>query len=313
MRGGALTARQRALAAARRWLDGPQPIERLALLRIVVPLATLGFLSSRLVHADLWLSPRAFLVPCLGGHDWRQAVCLPAIPVWAAWGVAAVTAGAALCLAVGVCTRSAALVFACAVAYLVLADRLEAFTVTKIAPALAFALFVSPSGARYSLDEWLARRRAANVTAPTAVQGGVIRFFQLFLVVMYWGAGLSKLRRGWLSANVLWSHAHDDYQTWIAWLLVHSLPGGAWQALQYLTLAFEVCAPLWFALPPTRTPALFVGLAMHLMIGLMFGPVVWFAILMGGLLLACFAPAPWLRTTGDGTIQPKVPGETPGP
>jgi hypothetical protein len=295
MRGGALTPTERALAAARGWLDGPQPIERLALLRMVVPLATLGFLSSRLVHADFWLSPRAFAVPCLGGHDWRQVICLPAIPVWAAWGVAAVTAGAGLCLALGLRTPIAALVFACAVAYLVLADRLEAFTVTKIAPALAFALFVSPSGARYSVDAWLARRRAPNAEPPTAVHGGVIRFFQLFLVVMYSGAGLSKLRRGWLSENVLWSHAHDNYQTWIAWLLVRSLPGGAWQGLQYLTLAFEVGAPLWFALRATRTPALVVGLGMHLMIGLMFGPVVWFAILMAGLLAASFAPASWLR------------------
>jgi hypothetical protein len=28
------------------------------------------------------------------------------------------------------------------------------------------------------------------------------------------------------------------------------------------------------------------------MIGLMFGPVVWFALLMGAILLACFAPEP---------------------
>jgi len=42
---------KKALAALRRWLAAPQPIERLAFLRIVVPLATLGFLSSRLIHA----------------------------------------------------------------------------------------------------------------------------------------------------------------------------------------------------------------------------------------------------------------------
>jgi hypothetical protein len=43
-------------------------------------------------------------------------------------------------------------------------------------------------------------------------------------------------------------------------------------------------------LPWTRTPALVVGIGMHAMIGLMFGPVVWFALLMGSMLFACFVP-----------------------
>jgi ABC-type enterobactin transport system permease subunit len=84
----------------------------------------------------------------------------------------------------------------------------------------------------------------------------------------------------WLSQDVLWSHVHDDYQSWLAWRLVRIVPEAGWQALQYLTLAFEVGAPLWFAVRRTRLPARFVGLGMHAMIGLMFGPVVWFALLM---------------------------------
>ena len=44
-------------------------------------------------------------------------------------------------------------------------------------------------------------------------------------------------------------------------------------------------SPLWFAVRRTRLPALFVGLGMHAMIGPMFGPVVWFALLMAGLLV----------------------------
>ena len=57
---------------------------------------------------------------------------------------------------------------------------------------------------------------------------------------------------------------------------------------------FEVGAPLWFAVGRTRLPALFIGIGMHAMIGLMFGPVVWFALLMSGLLIGSYAPAPWL-------------------
>ena len=220
------------LGAIGRWVDAPQPIERLAFLRVVVPLATLGFLSSRLAHARDWLGTRAFHVPCLGPGDWRQVACLPALPDAVAWALAIATVIAGLAVAIGFCTRAAALAFASLVTFLVVADRLEAFTVTKIAPALSLALAVSACGARYSVDAWRARGTAgAGAGAlPTHAPGGVVRFFQLFLVVIYSGAGLAKLRGGWLSEDVLWSHVHDDYQSWVAWTLVRTLPRAAWQA-----------------------------------------------------------------------------------
>jgi uncharacterized membrane protein YphA (DoxX/SURF4 family) len=278
----------------RRWLSAPQPIERLALLRIVVPLAVLGFLSSRLVHADHWLGTPGFHVPDLGGHDWRQPLYLAPVPPWAAWTVAALIATAGLALAAGLFVRIAAATFALLVAYAVLADRLEAFTVSKVAPVLTLALLLSPCGARYGIDALRRRRRSPQAALPTRAPGGTVRFFQVFLVVMYCGAGIAKLRGDWLSADVLWSHLHDTYQTDISWLLVRSLPAGAWRALQGISLVFEVGAPLWFVLPWTRLPALFVGLGMHAMIGMMFGPVVWFALLMSGMLVACYAPEKWL-------------------
>lgn len=272
------------------WLFRPQPVERLVMLRIVVPLATLGFLSSRMVHADEWLSPSGFHVPNLGGGDWRQPLFLPAIPPWAAWAVVVATAVAGLGLAIGFRARQAAGVFAALVAYLVLADRLEAFTVSKAAPVLALALAASPCGARFAVDAIRHRRLHPGEPPPQTVPGGAVRFFQLFLVIMYSGSGLAKARGDWLSSDVLWTHLHDNYQTLLGWHLMNAVPAGAWRVLQNLTLAFEIGAPLWFALPLTRTPALLVGLGMHAMIGLFFGPVIWFALLMGGMLIACFAP-----------------------
>jgi uncharacterized membrane protein YphA (DoxX/SURF4 family) len=277
------------LERARIWLDEPQPIARLAFLRIAIPLVVIGFLSSRLVHADDWLSPAGFRVPDLGGNDWRQPLYLPAVPASVAWAVAAALVLTGICLAGGLFTRPAAALFTFLLVYVALADRLEAFTVSKLAPMLSLALLISPSGARYGIDAWREARRHPDAPAPTHVSGGVIRFFQLLIVVMYSGAGIAKLRGGWLSSDVLWSHLHDDYQTNVAWLLMRTLPQGAWQGFQILTLVFEVGAPLWFALPWTRRPALFVGLGMHAMIGLMFGPVVWFALLMSVLLIGAFA------------------------
>jgi hypothetical protein len=277
----------------RAWLDAPQPVERLALLRILLPLAILGFLSSRLVHASAWLTASGFRLPDLGG-DWRQPLYVPALPAWLAWTIAAAIAASGLSLALGLATQPAAVVFALLVAFVTLADRLEAFTVSKLAPALTLALAFAPSGARYGVDAWRRRRRTPDAPVVTHVAGGPIRFFQMFLVAMYSASGIAKARGDWLTTQVLWTHLHDEYQTRVAWLIMRVLPGWSWWGLQGLVLTFEVGAPLWFALRWTRRPALVVGLGMHAMIGLMFGPVVWFAILMASILTACFLPEPLL-------------------
>jgi uncharacterized membrane protein YphA (DoxX/SURF4 family) len=277
-----------------RWLSRPQPIERLAFLRIAIPLVLLGFLSSRLAHADYWLSPVGFRVPYLGGHDWRQPLYLPAVPPTVAWILAVATVLAGLCLSLGLFVQPAAGLFAALLVYLALADRLEAFTVSKLGPILVIALLVSPCGARYGVDAWRKQKRQPTAPVPTHVSGGVIRFFQILVVVMYSGSGIAKIRGDWLASNVLWSHLHDGYQTEFAWQLLRVLPGRAWQVLQDFTLVFEVGAPLWFVLPWTRFPALVVGLAMHAMIGLMFGPVIWFALLMATILVGSYGPDRWL-------------------
>src|SRR5262249_27514556 len=51
------------LSRARSLLFGPQPLVRLELVRILAPLAILGFLSGRLSHADFWLTPVGFQPP----------------------------------------------------------------------------------------------------------------------------------------------------------------------------------------------------------------------------------------------------------
>jgi uncharacterized membrane protein YphA (DoxX/SURF4 family) len=276
------------IARVREWIAAPQPIARLALVRVVAPLVILGFLSSRLVHADEWLSTRGFQLPDLGGGDWRQPLYLAPLPPWAAFAVAGVTTAVGVALAIGLMTRLSAALFAAATAYLALADRLEAFTVSKLAPMIALALAFSSAGERFSLDARLGQG-ARRTHAP----GGSLRFFQLFLVVMYSASGIAKIRGDWLTRPVLFSLLHDSYQSAFAYFMASHLPLPAWTVLQAATVVFEVGAPLWFALPWTRRPALGVGLAMHALIGLMFGPVIWFSALMCLLLLACFGPSFW--------------------
>jgi HTTM domain len=182
--------------------------------------------------------------------------------------------------------------FAASLAYLALADRLEAFTVNKLGTVVAIALFASPAGARYGLDA----RPKRDDPRPTYVGWGNVRFFQALLMFMYFGSGVAKIRGGWLAdPHVIWSHLHDSYQTALTYFLARTVPAFGWTVFQYLTLVYEVGAPIWFALVSTRGSALAVGLGMHATIGLMFGPVVWFSLLMSVLLLASFAPLDWLK------------------
>lgn len=269
----------------------PQPIVRLETIRIFATLAILGFMAMRVIHADDWLSTAGFRIPELP-HDYRQPAHLAALPPWAAWTVAIALIVSGLATAAGAFTRLASAVFCILLAYVALADRMSAFTVSKISPVIAFALCMSPAGARWSVDAWWRRRRDPAWQSPTHVAGGCVRFFQVMLPVFYCSSGIMKVHGDWLDYRyVLWTHLHDSYQTPISWFAANHLPTFAWTAMQAVTLVFEVLAPLWFALRWTRPYAFGYGVVMHAMIGMMFGPVAWFSLLMMALLVGSYAPA----------------------
>jgi hypothetical protein len=283
----------------------PQPMVRLAAVRIAAPLAILGFLSTRLLHADDWLSTVGFHPPPLP-DDWRQPVSLAPLTPAVAWVVAALILASGLATAAGAFTRWAAGLFAVLLGYVALADRLAAFTVTKIGPVVVLALALTPSGARWSVDAWRRRRRDPAWRPPSHVSGGAVRFFQILLPVFYFSSGVCKAHGDWLTERyVLWSHLHDSYQTWVSWMAANHMPPFAWTVMQATTLAYEIGAPLWFGLRWTRPYALAYGLAMHALIGMMFGPVAWFSMLMMTLLVASYAPATLL----DPTLVRAKPGK----
>jgi len=288
----------------------PQPIERLEVLRMLAPLATLGFLMSRFIHVQYWLTEIGFVVPEQVSGDYRQPLYIPPIPVWLAVVVSIATVVAGLATSIGFRTRISSGIFAALLAYLALADRLEAFTVNKLGTVLAIALFASPAGARYSIDA-LRDRGTRSDSAPIQVSWGNVRFFQTLLIFIYFASGIAKIRGGWLKEPLaLFSHLHDSYQTAFTYFMARTVPGFGWTLFQYVALIYEVGAPLWFMLRRTRQPALVLGLGMHAMIGIMFGPVIWFSLLMSVLLLSSFAPLPWLsRVLGrvwPAEVQPQT-------
>src|SRR5262249_6823102 len=154
------------------------------------------------------------------GVDWRQPLSLPGLPIWLAWTVGVALAASALATAAGIATRWSSAVLAALLAYVALADRLAAFTGSQLAPVIALALCLSPSGARYSIDAWLRFRRDPKAPRPELVSGGCVLFFQMLLPVFYFASGVAKARGEWMShPYLLWTHLHDSYQTPVSWFL----------------------------------------------------------------------------------------------
>jgi hypothetical protein len=171
------------------WLDEPTPVLRIEMVRIGAPLAILGFMSTRIAHADEWIGDAGFRVPDLGG-DWRQPLYVPALPSWLAWGVAAAMTLSGLACCLGVKTRASALVFASTLAFVALSDRLAAYTVTKLSPIVVLAIALSPAGARLGLDAY--RKRKKTGRRPKKLRPlGAVRFLQLLVVVFYSASGIA--------------------------------------------------------------------------------------------------------------------------
>ena len=271
------------------WLKKPVPVLRLELIRICAPLAILGFMSSRIAYADEWLGGGGFRVPDLGFADPRQPFYLPPLPSWAAWGVALVMVASGLALSLGFHARRAAWIFAATGIWVALSDRLAAFSVSKLTPVIAIALALSPCGVRFGIDAWRRARQSPKKrrALPREVVSGSVRFFQLLVPIIYCASGIAKARGDWLhQPYVLWTHLHSSYQTSVTLLLANLLPPFAWTLFQVMTLVLESFAPLWFGWSRTRPYALIAAVSMHAMIGLMFGPVRYFAMLMATLLIA---------------------------
>ena len=285
-------------AAPFEWFNS-ELIIRIELVRVFAPLAILGFMSSRVLHADHWISDTAFCVPDLGLSDPHESYYIPPLPEWAAWLIAAALVVAGLCVIAGFRTRPAAAAFAALLGYVALADRLAAFTVSRLAPVIALVICLSPAGTRFSVDAWLARR-AREEGLGDEMRGRTMRFFQALLVVFYTASGVCKARGDWLKhPAVLWTHLHDSYQTGFAYLLANTLPGFSWTVFQGLTLLFECLACIWLVPRRMRPIGLAFGVMMHTLIGLMFGPVIWFSLLMITLLCASYLPDRLLQRLSD--------------
>jgi hypothetical protein len=186
----------------------------------------------------------------------------------------------ALCLIVlvlfwaGSWTRvTSALAFAVVASYSNRA-QLSNYGLDQIACILTLYLMIGPSGAMYSVDGLMRRRRAASLTAdvsPRASAGLALRLIQAHYCVIYFFAGVSKLQgRSWWTGEALWrALANYEYQstdmTWLAafpWLL---------QLAALSTVLWEISFAYLIWNRALRPWLLAVGVAMHVGIGACLG------------------------------------------
>ena len=176
---------------------------------------------------------------------------------------------------------------------------------------LAMYLMIGPSGAAYSLDRWIAARRAGQklaAAAPTVSGNIALRLIQLHMCVIYFFAGLGKLHgETWWRGDALWGAvANLEYQsldmTWLAgWPLTIAV-------LTQVTVYWELffCALVW----PRILRPIVLAFAVPLHLGIAFGMgMITFGLAM---LIGClsFVP-PWLvRRVFDGAAAREVENKT---
>ena len=130
-------------------------------------------------------------------------------------------------LTVGFMSRiMSVLAYAIAVSYVHRVMPGAFFGLDKINCMLAFYLMLGPSGACYSVDRWLAKRRAGGpLPAPQPSVGAnvAIRMIQLHMCIIYLFSGLNKLQGvyWWDGTATWWAIANLEYQSLdMTWLVL---------------------------------------------------------------------------------------------
>ncbi|HLT36820.1 MAG TPA: HTTM domain-containing protein, partial [Enhygromyxa sp.] len=162
------------------------------------------------------------------------------------------------------------------------ADRLASFSMNKLALVAWLILLLAPWPTDSTDEPTSSEAESAPLqlrSLPQLRSAWPLRILQATLLLQYFGAGVCKLRGGWLSSSeVLWLQAQDVYMTDLSAWTVRELPDGVWAGLQYGALAFELLAPILLGVRRLRPLGFAWGLVMHLGIGLMMYRVGYFSL-----------------------------------
>jgi len=244
-----------------------------------------------------WVSPTASRHAAEGAHVWSHLWFIHSMPVlWVAHIGAMVVF---LLLMLGLFTRwVSALAWLLAVSY---CHRLNGalFGLDQVTAMLSMYLMIGPSGAVYSLDAWIAKRRQPqkNPAAPTTAANIAIRLIQMHMCIIYLFGGIGKMRgETWWLGDAFWlSIANYEYQSLnMTWLVRYPLLTAI---ATHATVFWETfyCVLIWPRW--TRTLTLIMAVFVHGGIALFLGmPTFGLAMLIGN--LAFISPETMQRVVG---------------
>lgn len=217
--------------------------------------------------ANSWISPQAAATFQGNGYAWSYFWWIDSSSMlWFAHFAALVVFAM---FALGLASRVVAvLAYFLTVAYV---NRVPGalFGLDQINALLAMYLMIGPSGARYSLDHWLARRRAGGQLpepAPSISANIAIRLIQLHMCVIYFFAGTSKLMGPtWWEGTALWgAFANAEYQSLdMLWLVHYPI---LINFMTQVSLLWELT--YWALVWPRITRPLVIALAVPLHLGI---------------------------------------------
>jgi len=145
------------------------------------------------------------------------------------------------------------------------------FGLDQINAMLALYLMLGPSGAAFSMDAWLARRRAQDPAQPLIGANVAVRLIQCHMCVIYLFSGLAKVvGSSWWDGEALWlALSNQEYQT-LDLSFLASWP----MAINFLTQATVLWEVFFIVLiwsPRWRPLILAMSLFVHLGIGVALG------------------------------------------
>ncbi|MEZ6093701.1 MAG: HTTM domain-containing protein [Pirellulaceae bacterium] len=145
------------------------------------------------------------------------------------------------------------------------------FGLDQVNAFLAIYLAIGPSGARFSIDNWLRKRQGRGAIPPSIMANIAIRLIQIHLCIVYFFAGVGKLQGDtWWNGMAIWyAFASHEYQTLdMTWTAQH-----LWlvNLLTYVSLFWEVSYPFLIWPRLTRPIWIMLAIAVHLGIGLAMG------------------------------------------
>ncbi|MCX7421232.1 MAG: HTTM domain-containing protein [Planctomycetia bacterium] len=180
------------------------------------------------------------------------------------WAMHVLTLTTFALLTIGLWTRAVSvLAFLCTISY---AYRTPGalYGLDQVNGFLSLYLMLGPSGSRFSVDAWRAKRAGRSLDRPSVTANIAVRLMQCQLCVIYLFAGLSKLQgQTWWTGLAVWGGvANQEYQTldltWLAdWPLLVNF-------LTHATVAWEIsyCVLIWNRW--TRPLVLLGAVAIHL-------------------------------------------------